>query len=146
MEPFWKRSRPERCWRVYVEHAHFWRIAMIHAFTSIDNDQHSTVDSPRRPARARSVSEVLVARDTAEGAFSLVDDEPLTIAAEEGLVIRVRSGCLWVPSCEEHCSVGVSEGDRFICKRDETLRVLGCRGTEIELDWPARDRSPISMH
>jgi hypothetical protein len=124
----------------------YWRIAMTTAFASIDNDQHRSVDGPRHRARGRAVSEVLLARDTTEGALSLFDNEPLTIAAEEGLLIRVHSGCLWVPSCDAHCSVGVSEGDQFVCKRDETLRVLGCRGTEIELEWPARDRSSISVH
>lgn len=119
---------------------------MTTALTSIDNDQLRTVDGPRRRMRARARPEVLLARDTTEGAFSLFDGEPLTIAAEKGLVIRVHSGCLWVPSSDEHCSVGVSEGDRFVCKRNETLRVLGSRGTEIELQWPARERSSISVH
>lgn len=114
---------------------------MTTAFTSTEKNQRGNVNEPRRRA-----PEVTLARDTTEGAFSLFDDEPLTIAAEKGLVIRVQSGCLWVPSSDEHCSVGVSEGERFVCKRNETLRVLGCRGTRVDLEWPTRARLLISVH
>lgn len=84
-------------------------------------------------------------RSNCEGRFSVLGYGPVKLVAEPGLVIRVHTGCLWVPHHAEHGSVGVGAGERFVVRSACELTTLATDGTQIELDWPARSRAERSL-
>lgn len=100
--------------------------------------------APRAPAPRRADS--AFSRSTTDGAFSLFEHGSISIDAEAGLVIRVHAGCLWVPHHEEHCSVGVGAGEQFTVQRTGRVTVLANRGTQVELQWPSRERPLNNLH
>lgn len=99
---------------------------------------------PSASADRRAGGELTRARTA--GTFSLPPQASIVVVAEPGLVIRVHSGCLWVPHHAEHCSIGVGAGERFVVDRAGTLTVLASGRTEVELEWPSRERSPAGLH
>ncbi len=91
----------------------------------------------RRTTAARS-DEIAFTRSTTEGPFSLREHGAISIDAEPGLVVRMHTGCLWVPHHEEHCSVGIGAGEQFTVRSSGRLTVLATSGTQAELVWPPR--------
>lgn len=89
------------------------------------------------PAPTQDEAPPALDRATADGPFSLLHDAAVDIAGEPGLVIRVRSGCLWVPNCDEGCSVGVGPDEEYQVTRAGVFTAYGSHATEVELAWPA---------
>lgn len=110
---------------------------MTTAIAALDPVQPRAAAVPLRgPAPAQHEAPPVLDRLTADGPLSLLHDAAVSIAGEPGLVIRVQSGCLWVPNCDEGCSVGVGAGEVHEVAGHGVFAAYGSRGTEIELAWP----------
>lgn len=72
------------------------------------------------------------------GSLSLIDRRPLTIAAERGLVVRVRSGSLRVAQRVGGEAGVVGAGERFIAECSAALFVAALETTELRIEWPLR--------
>jgi hypothetical protein len=68
--------------------------------------------------------------------LSLVDRGPLTIAADQGLVVRVRAGSIWSSQPGDGEYWLVRAGESFAARRTGLLVVRAVERSEIEMAWP----------
>lgn len=68
--------------------------------------------------------------------FSLVERDPLTIAADRGLVVRVRSGSIWSSQPGDGECWLVRAGECFAARRTGWLVVRAVERSEIEIELP----------
>jgi hypothetical protein len=68
--------------------------------------------------------------------LSLVDRGPLTIAADLGLVVRVRAGSIWSGQPGDGEYWLVRAGESFAARRTGLLVVRAVERSEIEMVWP----------
>ena len=76
--------------------------------------------------------------------LSLVDRGPLTIAADRGLVVRVRTGSLWSSQPGDGEYWLVRAGESFAARRSGLLVVRAIERSEIEIDWPPPGNERLS--
>ena len=96
-----------------------------------------------RELQAVAAADPLFTRRTVGGPLSITVSGPIRIDAEPGLVVRVQSGCLWVPHAQEHCSVGVGPGEDFVVLHLGALTAMANERTQVELEWPAMADVPV---
>ncbi|MFO1362241.1 MAG: hypothetical protein U1F45_07145 [Burkholderiales bacterium] len=89
-----------------------------------------------RGGDARSSDGSLLPRTRIGHRFSLVEHDPLTIAAEPGLIVRVRSGSIWgsQPGDGECCLARA--GESLAARRSGWLVVHAVGRSEIEIELP----------
>lgn len=99
-------------------------------------------DTPRANARTSS-NDAACGSDSAPltrarigSRFLLVDRDPLTIAADRGLVVRVRSGSIWSSQPGDGEYWLVRAGERFAARRTGWLIVRAVERSEIEIELP----------
>ena len=68
--------------------------------------------------------------------FLLVDRDPLTIAADRGLIVRVRSGSIWASQPGDGEYRLARAGECFAARRTGWLVVRAVERSEIEMAWP----------
>jgi hypothetical protein len=78
------------------------------------------------------------------GRMSLVDRGPLTIAAERGLIVRVRAGSIWSSQPGDGQYWLVRSGECFTAHRTGLLVVRAVERSEIEIAWPPLDSERLS--
>lgn len=78
------------------------------------------------------------------GRLSLVDRGPLAIAAEHGLVVRVRTGSVWSSQPGDHQYWLVRADESFVAQRTGLLVMRAVERSEIEIDWPPLDADRLS--
>jgi hypothetical protein len=70
------------------------------------------------------------------GRLSLVERGTLTLAAERGLTVHVRTGSLWIADAADGRYRQVRAGECFAALRDGRLAMRADTRSEIEIDWP----------
>lgn len=78
------------------------------------------------------------------GRLSLVDRGPLTIAAERGLVVRVRTGSAWSSQPGDGQYWLVRAGEHFVAHRTGMLVVRAAARSEVEIEWPPLSAERLS--
>lgn len=78
------------------------------------------------------------------GGLSLIDHLPLSIAAVPGLVVRVRSGAIWVTRPGEAKDRVVRAGERLVVDRAGALVVCALGTSELQIEWPLRGLARLS--
>lgn len=81
--------------------------------------------TPRSPLTAATVA----------GPFSLVGNAPLEIAAQPGLMIRVRDGSLWARCTDDGTHHFVRAGECFVAERTTALIVGTINRAELDVVW-----------
>jgi hypothetical protein len=107
-------------------------------------------ETPRASARtsgndaAPGAVSAPLTRTQISGRLSLVERGPIAIAAEHGLVVRVRTGSVWTgqPGHGQHRLVRAGEG--FTAHRAGWLVVRAVERSEIEIEWPQLDAERLS--
>lgn len=97
------------------------------------------------PLQAARYRRAALGPATVGGPFSATEDGALAFDATPGLVIRVHEGSLWVPHPEDECSVCLCAGEEFVVTCSGRLTTLARRGTQISLDWPAREHAATAV-
>jgi hypothetical protein len=77
-----------------------------------------------------------LARARIRNRFSLVERDPLTIAADRGLVVRVCSGSIWSSLPGDTACWLVRAGECFAARRTGWLVVRALERSEIEIELP----------
>jgi len=76
--------------------------------------------------------------------LSLVDRGALTIAADRGLVVRVRAGSIWSRQPGDGEYWLVRAGESFAAHRTGLLVVRAVERSEIEIAWPPLGNERLS--
>jgi hypothetical protein len=76
--------------------------------------------------------------------LSLVDRGALTIAADRGLVVRVRTGSIWSSQSGDGEYWLVRAGESIAARRAGLFVVCATARSEIEIDWPPSGNERLS--
>jgi hypothetical protein len=107
-------------------------------------------ETPRANARnssndaAHGAVSAPLTRTQIGGRLSLVDRGPLAIAAEHGLVVRIRTGSVWTSQPGDGQYWLVRTGEGFTAHRAGPLVVRAVERSEIEIVWPRLDAERLS--
>ncbi|MGC2520455.1 MAG: DUF2917 domain-containing protein [Burkholderiales bacterium] len=71
------------------------------------------------------------------GSLSLGRRQPLAIVAQCGLMVRVRSGSLWITQHKDRADRIIGAGERFVADRAGTLVISALRTAELSIEWPS---------
>lgn len=99
-------------------------------------------ETPRTDARSSSNGATCgsdgtpLTRARIDSRLSLVDRGPLTIAADRGLVVRVRTGSIWCRQPGDGEYWLVRAGECFSARRTALLVVRAVERSEIDIEWP----------
>jgi len=102
-----------------------------------------TPRAPRAAAFPRTQPKPL-GRSLTGRRFSLIGNGHVTIAAVPGLVVRARSGLLWITQERDLRDHLVPAGERFVADRAGPLVISAFARSEIELEWPAYGHDRLS--
>ena len=70
------------------------------------------------------------------GRFTLARDGHVAVAAVPGLLVRVRSGSLWLTQDRDPVDHLVTAGQCFVADRRGRLVATALHVTEVEVEWP----------
>ena len=107
-------------------------------------------DTPRANARTTSndaaggSDSTPLTRARIGSRLSLVDRGALTIAADRGLVVRVRAGSIWSSQPGDGEYWLVRAGESFAAHRAGLLVVRAVERSEIEIAWPPLGNERLS--
>jgi hypothetical protein len=121
----------ESAMSIAVARIQFPETPRANARKSINDTAHGAVSAP-------------LTRTQIGGRLSLVDRGSIAIAAEHGLIVRVRTGSVWTgqPGHGQHRLVRAGEG--FTAHRAGWLVVRAVERSEIEIEWPRLDAERLS--
>ncbi|MCL4801436.1 MAG: DUF2917 domain-containing protein [Burkholderiales bacterium] len=97
-----------------------------------------------RPAAFPRVQPKPLTRSLTDGRFSLIGSGHVAIAATPGLVVRVRSGALWITQEHDQRDHLVAAGEHFVADRAGRLVVSAFARSEVELVWAPYDDDRLS--
>lgn len=83
-------------------------------------------------------------RSLTGGRFSLFGSGHVAVAATPGLVVRARSGALWITQERDWRDHLVAAGGCFVADRAGLLVVSALARSEVELVWPPHDDERLS--
>ncbi len=108
--------------------------------------ERSSLSSDRaaRKAAYYAARNVPLTRMQIAGRLSMLDNGPVTIAAVRGLVVRVRTGALWITQYKDTGDHVLRAGESFSVDRAGPLVLQPLGGTELVIDWPARESERLS--
>jgi hypothetical protein len=107
-------------------------------------------DAPRsRPATSANdarfrAKDAPLSRAQIGGRLSLVDRVPLTIAAEQDLIVYVHIGSVWATQRGDRQSWLARAGECFIADRTGPLVVRAVERAELEVLWPLLSNERLS--
>ena len=98
--------------------------------------RHLIRSIPERPHGALSKASRFLGRNAIGGRFSIIDDGPVHIQMEAGMMLHVRTGSVAAGQFTNGNERHLLEGEWLVADREGLLTVHSHARSELQADWP----------